>query len=305
MLSPSIRQLEYVLAVAQHGSVSVAAQAIHISQPALSVAITNLESHLGRPLFIRRKGSPLTPTAYGRTFIQQASQLMANFADLTRAAQQGENYTAIVIGCFEDLAPLLLGQLLAQVKKRLPSTHISIEVGNFEHLSTQLTQGKIDLAVSYDLGIASGLDTTIITQVHPHVLLYPQHPLCQKTTVSLSELSHQPLILVDQNHSIWHMQQLFRQQGLQAKIQHHVASYEIMRSMVANGLGLGLSYTRSQSNHSYDGKNLVTRPLEEQEHLLNAEPIVIISNPNNPLEEITKLLAPVIKGILKFPTTGG
>jgi len=104
MLSPSIRQLEYVLAVAQHGSVSVAAQAIHISQPALSVAINNLESHLGQPLFIRRKGSPLTPTAYGRTFIQQATLLIANFAHLTRTAPQDEDYTSIVIGCFEDLA---------------------------------------------------------------------------------------------------------------------------------------------------------------------------------------------------------
>ena len=303
MLSPSIRQLEYVIAVAQYGSVSVAAQAIHISQPALSVAINNLESHLGQPLFMRRKGSPLTPTAYGRDFISQATKLIGNFENLTRSTRDDGNYTAIVIGCFEDLAPLLLGQLLAQAKKRLPNTHISVKIGTFEYLSEQVSLGKIDFAVSYDLGLASNLDTSIVTHVHPHVLLYPQHPLCLQSSISIAELSQQPLILVDQSHSIWHMLQLFRQQGEQVLIQHRVASYEIMRSMVANGLGLGLSYTRSQSSHSYDGKSLQIRPLTEQEGQLSAAPIVFVSNPHNPMHGVTKLLSPLGKEILHTSRT--
>ena len=297
MLSTSIRQIEYVLAVAQYGSVSIAAQAIHISQPALSVAINNLEKHLGQPLFIRRKGSPLSPTAYGRNFIKQSAQLIREFEKLTLSSPSGGNYSSIVIGCFEDLAPLLLGQLLAQAQKLFPDTHIGVETGGFEQLSEQLAQGKIDLAISYDLGLASGFDMTTIAHVHPHVLLYPQHPLCQQTSINIAELSQQPLILVDQSHSILHMVNLFRQQGQQAIIQNRVANYEVMRSMVANGLGLGLSYSRSQSNHSYDGKNLQIRPLDEQASQLSAEAIVLVSNPNNPIQGISNLLSPLIRDI--------
>jgi DNA-binding transcriptional LysR family regulator len=79
MLSVSVRQLEYAIAVSHHGSVSLAANAIHVSQPALSVAIHNLEEHLGQPLFIRRKGSPLMLTSFGRDFMIKARNLVVQF----------------------------------------------------------------------------------------------------------------------------------------------------------------------------------------------------------------------------------
>jgi len=61
----SLRQLEYVVAVAHAGSLALAAQQVNVSQPALSVAVTHVETHLGRMLFLRRKGVPVTLTGFG------------------------------------------------------------------------------------------------------------------------------------------------------------------------------------------------------------------------------------------------
>ena len=76
MLSVTLRQLEYVVAIGAHRSVSSAAAALHVSQPALSVALKQLEELLGKPLFLRRSGSPMIPTSFGRDFLAGAARLL-------------------------------------------------------------------------------------------------------------------------------------------------------------------------------------------------------------------------------------
>ena len=77
MLHVSLRQLEYVVAVGRAGSLSAAAEALHVSQPALSVAIASVEGRVGEVLFLRRKGVAISLTAYGRIFMSEAEALLA------------------------------------------------------------------------------------------------------------------------------------------------------------------------------------------------------------------------------------
>ena len=136
MLSVNLRHIEYAISVAEHGSVSLAAAAIHISQPALSVAIATLEDHLGRLLFIRRKGSPLVLTSYGREFITRATRLVAQIEALGKAGDDlSERRQPVVIGCYEDLAPLFIGPVLSEVKKCFPDANLSVQTGDFDFLS--------------------------------------------------------------------------------------------------------------------------------------------------------------------------
>lgn len=298
MLSISLRQLEYALAVAQHGSVSLAANAIHVSQPALSVAINNLEAHLGQRLFIRRKGSPLKLTTFGRDFIAQAQCLIDDADKLTSPQPAGEPAQSIIIGCFEDLAPLFVGRLLRSLEQAFPRLQVELRLGSFESLSMDLEAGNLDLVISYNLGLESHFHSQTLCFIQPHVLLYPNHPLCQFETLSIEQLEHQGLILVNQNHSIWHMVKLFRQQGFEPTIKHRVANYEVMRSLVANGLGLGLSYTLAQTQTCYDGQPLVTRPISNLRQQNLAEPVVLASNPHNPVEHLSRQIGDLVQDIL-------
>jgi DNA-binding transcriptional LysR family regulator len=292
MLSLSLRHLEYAIAIAEHGSVSLAATAIHVSQPALSVAIASLEAHLGNLLFIRRKGSPLILTSYGREFITRASQLVAQFEVLGETGNEFfERRQPIVIGCYEDLGPLLIGPVLAEVKKHYADANISFRIGDFDFLSQEMLTGRIDLSVTYDLGVDTSFVTREITKIHPHVLLYPEHPLTRHKKIGIKDLSDEALVLVDQGHSLWHMVGLFRNHQISPNIVHRVATYEIMRSMVANAHGIGLSYTRSKSAVSYDGKPLEGRNIIDD---YSAEPIVIVSNPGNPLSPFARKLEELI-----------
>lgn len=285
MLSVNLRHIEYAIAVAEHGSVSLAAAAIHISQPALSVAIAALEEHLGQLLFIRRKGSPLVLTSYGREFMIKAAQLVAQFESLGETDDAVERRRPVVIGCYEDLGPLLIGPILSEVKKHYPDANLSIQTGDFDFLSREMLAGRIDLSVTYNLGVDPSLVSREIANIYPHVLLYPDHPLTVHEKIGIKDLTDEPLVLVDQGRSLWHMVGLFREHQISPNIVHRAASYEIMRSMIANGLGIGLSYTRSKSTTSHDGKPLLDRKIVDN---YSAEPMVIVSNPANPLSPFAK-----------------
>jgi len=294
MLSITIRQLEYVVAVAEQGGVSSAATAVNVSQPALSVSIARLEEDLGKPLFIRRKGEPFVPTAFGRDFIDEARHLLTKVERLVNPnTVHSEQRRPIVIGFFEDLAPLILAPILSQLRKKHPQMPVSTRVGGFEQLSKDLRSGQLDFAVTYDLGLDETIQRRQIAKLPPHALLAKTHPLAKRQTISLAMLENEPLILADQGHSIRHMIDLFRQQGLTPRIAHRAASLETMRSLVGNGFGIGLSYTLPAARHSYDGKPLVPLRITDKR---TVEPVVIATNLlNEPTLHTDELIDDVIK----------
>ena len=284
MLSVTLRQLEYAVAVARHGTVTAAAEALSVSQPALSAAIAQLEAHLGKPLFLRRAGGPITPTSFGRAFLDGAE---ARLADLARL-MQGDTAPAppVRLAMFEDLAPVLLAPVLTRLAP--PDITVDPQVLSFEAITEALRRGQIDMAVTYDLGLAPGTRRQDLARVRPHAVLAPDHPLAARGGVALSELAAEPLILADQGLSLGHVRALFAARGLAPRIAHRTATLELMRSFAANGMGVGLSWTRPAPGQSYDGRALVTRPLLDAG---GGEAVVLATLPANPLSGAAQRLA--------------
>jgi len=296
MLSVSVRQIEYVVAVAEHGGVTSAADALHVSQPALSVAISRLEQHLGKSLFIRRKGCAVVPTAFGRNFLEESSQVLQSLTQLVEpGAVKVERYQPIVMGCFEDIAPMVIGRLHAFVKQQYPGMVLTAKIGSFEWLYDEMAAGRIDFSVTYNLGLDAGFDHRKATSLLPQALLYAGHPLAERSKISLAELAQYPLILSNQGLSIRHMLDLFEHCGVTPIIAHRAPSFETMRSLIANGLGVGLSYTRSGMAVSYDGLPIVEVRVADN---LKPEPVVIASHKLNPplpvAQELIQDIAAVI-----------
>ena len=112
MLYLTLRQMEYVVAVARAGSLSAAAVSLNVSQPSLSVALTQVEDHLGESLFLRRKGSPIIPTAFGERYVAEAAELLAMARRLSDPALAGEN--AAIIALWAAIFGLLTADLTAR-----------------------------------------------------------------------------------------------------------------------------------------------------------------------------------------------
>ncbi|MES2434787.1 MAG: LysR family transcriptional regulator [Pseudomonadota bacterium] len=297
MLSITLRQLEYATAVAQHGGMTAAAEALHVSQPALSVALAQLETLLQRPLFLRRAGGRLTPTAFGRGWLDLAE---AQLTALTRLSDPNALAEDIRFAVFQDLAASCLAPILNHAATAAPQLTITPYVMEFEALSDALRKGKADLALTWDLGLHSDIARQTVAQIAPHAILPPDHPLAQHASLTLAQLASEPLILTDQGLSLGHMRGLFAQAGLTPQIQHRTATMDLMRSYAANGLGLGLSYTNPAARLSPDGKALVTRQITDA----GTEPLILAHLAQNPPSAAAQQLAQLIPQALPTSLRG-
>ncbi len=263
MLSVTLRQMEYACAIGRHGGLTLAADSLHVSQPALSVALAQIELVLGQPLFLRRPGGPMVPTPFGRSWLAEAE---ANLATLARLMSGTLPPTPLRLAVFEDLAPLFLAPLLARL-----GAQISAQVMGFDALNSALSLGQVDLALTWDLGLSPQIQRSVLQAVRPQAVLTSGHRLAQRSTLTLADLADEPLVLTDQGLSIGHMRALFSRAGMVPRIAHRCASLDLMRSYAAHGLGVGLSYSQPAPRISPDGTPLVVVPVTDA----GTEPLVL------------------------------
>jgi DNA-binding transcriptional LysR family regulator len=278
MLYITLRQYEYVVAVADAQSMVAAAERLNVSQPALSVALKAVEVHLGKVLFVRRKGARIRPTAFAHAFLPQARDLLRIAAQLENPnAEQTKGAPVLRLGCFDDLAPLWLAAILGHLRRLLPDLAVLPQVGSFEMLAAGVSEGSIDLAITYDLGLDAAFARDRLVEISPGAFVAASDGLSGRTSVCLNDLSKRPLILFEEGLSIRHMLRLFEGQGLRPMVAHRVASLEVMRSFAAHGEGIGISYANPPGNISYDGKQVVRVAISD---VSAKEPVVVTYMPD-------------------------
>ncbi|KIC41188.1 LysR family transcriptional regulator [Ruegeria sp. ANG-R] len=283
MLYITLRQYEYVCAIGRHGSLSAASQRLNVSQPALSNALTRVESHLGYPLFSRRRGAPMALTPQGRRFIEKAEALLNRAALLEDSKQPLMGESRLRPGCFIDLAPFLLAQSLHHLRQALPDVVLTHGVETFEGLISGLIDGRFDFALTYDMGMDAGFSCAKLFDSTPRALLSIDHPLAGCRQVTLSDLAKYPLILSKEGLSAQHVLGLFRRKGLNPTVSHRAESLEIQRSLAAHGEGAGISYASPASGNSYDLVDLLNLPIADPEA---TESVVLARHGTGPTDSL-------------------
>ena len=296
MLKLTLRQMEYVAAVAEAGSLSAAAQNLHVSQPALSVAISQVEAQIGLTLFIRRKGARIIPTRHAAPFVTQIRSLLETAARiedprLRRAAAERR----LVIGCFHDLAPRWLAPILRQLRSDCPDLTVSHRVADFATLAADMTEGRIDLSLTYDLGLDRSFARTALVTVAPCAFVGADDQLADRQTLTLADLTDRPLVVFDEGLSGRHVLHLFHRQGLTPQIAVRIGTLELMRSFAANGQGVGISYSCPPGDVSYDGRRVVSIPIADA---VAAEPIILARSALSPAGPASLGAAKAIRQVL-------
>lgn len=266
MIPFTFRQIDYFVATAEHGNVSAAARARHVAQPAMSMAIAQLEVLLGEKLFHRRAGHGLTLTPAGRLLLDQARTLLALATQMSSAptVPTGPLKGRLPIACFKDLAPYILPRLLAGFRRQHPDAVIDLFEGDFAAVHENLVGGRSELAVTYELGIAADIKRWVLAELPPYALLPADHPLAKRRRVSLAALAKEKLILEDMSQSREYFMSLFWAHGHQPKVSQYTQTFEMQRGLVAHGAGVALSCTRPQGDRSYDGVAIACRPIVEK-----------------------------------------
>jgi DNA-binding transcriptional LysR family regulator len=278
MLSVTLRQLEYAIAIGRHRSVSAAAAELNVSQPTLSAALNQLETTLDKRLFLRRSGTPMTPTSFGRDFLDAATDIVEAASRLTKAGSVGSS-RPVVIGVYEGLAPLLLAPVLSHLSATLPDTPIRPLLGSFEEISYGLEHsGQIDCAITYDLGLDDAFSRIELARLPIQVVVSAKHPFASRGKATMAQVAREPIIVTDEDLSKAHMLRLFNERGYRLAIAHEAGAMETMRSLAANGLGVGLSYTHPRADVTYDGKGVRQIPIVDA---ASTEPVILVTHRDN------------------------
>jgi DNA-binding transcriptional LysR family regulator len=211
----------------------------------------------------------------------QAKRVLAEAQVFSDIGSNSSDFSGeLVLGCYEDLAPYCLPQILKRLQHDYPQVTVDMREGGFEYLGKRLAEGTLELALTYDLGLPANVECIELCQLTAHALLAADHPLANENQVSMAALSECNLVVADQIHSWQHVLDLFSFHGLSPNRIQRTHSFEFQRSLVANGFGVALTYTRPHGDHSYDGQPLVCRPIRET---LPAQRIVLAYDQRYPL----------------------
>ena len=181
-----------------------------------------------------------------------------------REPREGQQVETVSIGCHSTLAPFLVSRIIEGYSHINPNVAIRVYEGTQEHLIHHLGVRDADMLLTYQEELPDWwTHSTLVAELAPYALLPAMHPLADRDTVSLAELAPEPLVLLDAAPSRNYVTSLFTTLGLSPTVAYRSPSYELVRSMVGNGLGYTLLSTRPASPITLDGRLTVARPLAE------------------------------------------
>jgi LysR family transcriptional regulator, hydrogen peroxide-inducible genes activator len=238
----TLRQLQYVVAVAEELSFRRAAERCHVSQPSLSAQLAQLEEALGVRVFERTRRKVIVATA-GRDIVERARRLLVEADDLVEAGKRaGDPDTGtIALGVIPTISPYLLPSVTPRLRARFPRLTVAWLEDKTDVLVKKLGEGGLEAALLALEAEVGDVEREVIAR-DPFVLVTrPDHPLARKTSpATASELDGGDMLLLDDGHC-------FRDQALEvcstaraSGDEFRATSLSTLVQMVAGGAGVTL-----------------------------------------------------------------
>jgi DNA-binding transcriptional LysR family regulator len=260
----SLRQLRYFVVIAESGTLSNAASRLHVSQPTLSQALTELENALGVQLCVRRKAHGITLTPSGIQVLHHARQLLRQAEDLqSAAAGEGPLTGVLSFGCYVTFAPTVLPRLLQGFSADHPELTIDFAENTQDVLQRRLRGGELDVALLYDMEVSPDLARTTLYTIRPHIVLPADHPMAARPTVSLKDLAAEPMVLLNAPPSSHNTLAIYQHLDLTPRVAYRPTTYELTRALVGRGMGYALLVQRPANDRTYEGYPVVIKEIAE------------------------------------------
>lgn len=261
----TLKQLRYFVTAGEFGSVTKAAESLHVSQPSISSAVLHLEEVTGLQLFVRHHAQGLSLTPAGRQFILKAKQLLTDAEGLGHYASfLGEEVAgSLRIVGFPTFTPMLLPSLMRKFIETYPEATVQCDESHQKDIIQSLVDGRYELAVTYDLQIPPDIEFEPVIEFPPYAVLSANHPLADRDELSLKELVEYPMVLLDWPMTRDYFFSLFLSQDLEPDFAYRAQSLGMVRGLVSNGFGYTLFNTPLVNKMALDGTELKAIPLTE------------------------------------------
>ncbi|WP_139489085.1 LysR family transcriptional regulator [Brevibacillus dissolubilis] len=238
-----LRQIRYVLAVAEERSFSRAAARLHLAQPSLSQQIAKLEKEWGVPLF-HRLGQKVELTDAGERFAQQAQILIDQAEALEREmrAYASGDSGRLLVGSLPITGAYVLPHVIPEFSKQFPHVELQLVEDTSSSLEQMLVRGKLDVSLLTMPIEEPSLEIQPAFQEEIYLALPPDHPLSDRDEIDLAELSQQPFILLKEGQGFRQISlMLCEQAGFTPRIVFESSNIQTVQSLVAAGMGISFA----------------------------------------------------------------
>ncbi len=244
----TLTELKYIVAVAREKHFGKAAEACHVSQPTLSVAIKKLEEELEVKLF-ERSANEVAVTALGEEIVRQAQSVLEQAAGIKEIARRGKDPLAgpLALGIIYTIGPYLLPDLVRQAIGRTPQMPLMLQENFTARLLEMLRTGEIDCAIMAEPFPDTGLAMAALYD-EPFMIAVPStHPLAGRAAISAEEIKSETMLLLGTGHCFRdHVLEVCPEfarfsanaEGIRKSFEG--SSLETIKHMVAAGMGVTL-----------------------------------------------------------------
>ncbi|MGR8920407.1 MAG: hydrogen peroxide-inducible genes activator [Gammaproteobacteria bacterium] len=236
---PTIRQLEYFVAVAECESFRGAAEKLDVSQPTITAQVAGLEKLLNVPLFERsRSGARLSPA--GRQLLGGARRVLEELGGLVESADSIANRPGGTyrLGVTPTLGPYVLPHLLPELHRRYPELRLHVREQSPRDLETGLADGVFDLIMSTLPLDTADFYTAALFREPVKLVVAADHPLASRERITVDDLRNADILTIDEHHRFFgQVEQICRRLGARVLREYQGTSLDALRHMTVMGLG--------------------------------------------------------------------
>jgi len=261
----NLRQLEAFRAVMLSGSVTQAAQSLHVSQPAVSKLLADLEHQLGFRLFIRTRGSNLTITPEADAFYHEVERSFSGIAALKRVAEDIRNLATgtLRIAALPALAVSFLPKVIAEFRKQHPGVTVQLRTRSSSTVRQWMANQQFDIGLATPARELPGIQMERFMRCAGACVLPPGHRLASKKVIVPADLAGEAFISLALEDGARHrIDRIFED----ARIDREMI-IETQYAMTISALvmeGLGCSILNPVTGADYADRGLVVRPFEPE-----------------------------------------
>jgi DNA-binding transcriptional LysR family regulator len=237
-----LAQLRHFVTIAEAMSFTAAAEILHISQPALSYQMQNLERELGTRLF-DRKGRRIQLTADGQLFLPLAQGVLYRANEAVRLLREhmGAEEGEVRLGCNPSVAAYIVPGMLAEFHKEYPHVRVHTLEGGDLDLQHMIQNGTIDFAVVTAFGSPQILEVIPLGTEYLRIVTSVRHRFAGRLSLELRELATEEFVLSHSSYNLTgQIREACRRSGFEPRVLYEASSLEAVKNFVRQGLGVSV-----------------------------------------------------------------
>lgn len=256
----TITQLQVLIKTIELGSFTKAARVLNMTQPAVSHAISSIESELGVTILIRDKRKGLIVTDAGSRILVHIREILNGVEKIEQevAMEKGHEVGTIRIGSFPSASAHFLPKMINHFKEKYPNLEVVLCEGTIKEVEDWLVSRVVDIGIV--ILPNKEMEIVPLTKGKMVVILREDHPLCKKNAVTIRDLENEPIILCKGGYEP-PIIDMFKQVNVPLRAEYVISTVTTALNMIQEGLGIAILAELSLTNLP---KNVQTRELEPQ-----------------------------------------